>query len=68
MPNTMPGTGNSVAVERNADVVGSFQKLFSYIRALKVAVIVACILSLVGAVLNLIGPSQARRHDEPHLC
>ena len=52
MPNTMPGTGNSVAVERNADVVGSFKKLFSYIRALKVAVIVACILSLVGAVLN----------------
>ena len=58
MPNTMPGTGNSVAVERNADVVGSFKKLFSYIGALKVAVIVACILSLVGAVLNLIGPSK----------
>ena len=57
MPN-MPGTGDGQAVERNADVIGSFRKLFDYIGALKVSVIVACALSLVGAVLNLIGPSK----------
>lgn len=57
MPN-MPGVGNGAAVERNADVTGSFRKLFDYIGALKVSVIVACVLSLVGAVLNLIGPSK----------
>ena len=57
MPN-MSRMGGGVAIERNTDVAGSLGKLFDYIGALKISVIVACALSLVGAVLNLIGPSR----------
>ena len=57
MPN-MPGTSSGKAVEKNADIIGSFKKLANYIGALKISVIVACVLSLAGAVLNLIGPSK----------
>lgn len=56
----MPGrSGDSqAAMGGNADIKGAFKNLFSYIGHLKWPVIIACILSLGGAILNLIGPSK----------
>ena len=54
----MPGTGNQTAMGGNADIGKAFKGLFSFLGKLKWPVIIACILSLGGAVLNLIGPSK----------
>ena len=58
MPN-MPGTDRTAAMgTEEADIGGAFKNLFSYLGRRKAPVIVACVLSLAGAVFNLIGPSK----------
>jgi ATP-binding cassette subfamily B protein len=55
----MPGTDRTVAMgTEKTDITGAFKNLFSYLGRKKAPVIIACVLSLVGAVLNLIGPSK----------
>ncbi len=57
MSDNMPGSG-ARAMEQGADLKGAFSGLLKYVGALKWGICAAVILSLAGAVFNLIGPSK----------
>jgi len=58
--NNIPG-GGMMPAEKSKDLKKAYSKIFGYLGKFKAMIIIAMILSLAGAVLNLVGPSQLSR-------
>ncbi len=60
-PNRMPGGGMRTPEKSKRGISGLLRELFSYSEKLKVPMVVALLLAVLGAVLTIIGPNQLSR-------
>jgi ATP-binding cassette subfamily B protein len=58
MPNDMPGGMSQSAMATDVDVVPALKKFLRYISRYKALIITSVVLSLAGAICNLVGPSR----------